>query len=173
MFGLSVMSSLTDGVSAEDGVGRRAGQAAAGGVDSNDSELVHGALQQASDIPVVAQRQRSDRIAADAGPTLASGLLLLNEVAGDGGAAVVLRLLPVDSHGLQTDISHGGLLTLTRDGCRRTRESSVINMSLITELCGSFGVTELQHSGNDTQMLCLNKWRMNSVLKIFSECKTI
>lgn len=89
---------LTDGVSAEYGVRGRAGQTAAGGIDCDNPELVHGALQQAGDIPVVAQRQRSDRVAGDTGPALGRGLLLLDDVAGDGGAAVILGLVPVDGH---------------------------------------------------------------------------
>lgn len=119
---------LTDGVSAEDGVRGHAGQTAASGVDGDDPELVHGALQQAGDVPVVAQWQRSDGLAGDTGPALGGGLLLLDDVAGDGGAAVVLGLVPVDGHRLQTDLSHGRFLTLTGNGCR-TGHSSIINTS--------------------------------------------
>lgn len=75
---------LTDGVPAEDRVRGHAGQPATSGVHGNDPELVHGTLQQAGDVPVVAQGQCSDGIATHAAPTLGGGLFLLDEVASDG-----------------------------------------------------------------------------------------
>lgn len=120
---------LTDRVSAEDGVRGHAGQTAASSIDSDDPELVHGTLHQAGDVPVVAQRQCSNRVAVDSGPALGGGLLFLDDVAGDGGAAVILGLVPVDGHGLQADFSHGRLLTLARHGCRWTGWSTIINTS--------------------------------------------
>lgn len=75
---------LTDGVPAEDGVRGHAGQPAASGVHGDDPELVHGTFQQAADIPVVAKWQGPDGIPTHAAPTLGGGLLLLDEVAGDG-----------------------------------------------------------------------------------------
>lgn len=89
---------LTDGVSAEDGVRGHARQPAASGVHGDDPELVHGTLQQAGNVPVVAQWQRPDGITTHAAPTLGGGLLLLDEVAGDGRAAIILGFVPVDSH---------------------------------------------------------------------------
>ena len=74
---------LTDGVPAEHRVRGNTGEAAAGRVYGDDPELVHGALYQPGDVPVVPQRQRSDWLAADPGPALGGGLLLLNEVAGN------------------------------------------------------------------------------------------
>lgn len=124
---------LTDGVSAEYGVRGQAGQTAAGGIDSANSELIHGALQQAGDVPVVTQRQRSDWVAGDTDPALGCGLLLLDDVAGDGGAAIVLGLVPVDGHRLQTDICYSRFLTLTRDSCKRTGhhyQYIIINISV-------------------------------------------
>lgn len=118
--------SLTDGVSAECGIRGWAGQAAACSVDGNDPELVHGTLQQAGDVPVVAQWQSSDRLPVHANPALSSGLLLLNDVAGDRGATIIFGLVPVHSHGLQTDVRHCGLLTLTRDSCMREGHGSAI-----------------------------------------------
>lgn len=120
---------LTDGVSAEDRVRGHAGQTTAGGVYSDDPELVHGALQQAGDVPVVAQRQGSDGVARNTSPAFGGGLLLFDDVAGDGGAAIILGLVPVDGHGLQTDFSHGRFFTLTWDSCRSTGHPSTINTS--------------------------------------------
>lgn len=89
---------LTDWVPAEDRVRGHARQPAASSVNGDDPELVHGTLQQASDVPVVAQWQRPDGIATHAAPSLRCGLFLLDEVAGDGRSAVILGFIPVDSH---------------------------------------------------------------------------
>lgn len=118
---------LTDGVAAKDGVRGHAGQTTASGIGSDDPELVHGALHQTGDVPVVAQWQRTDGVAVDTGPSLGSGLLLFYEVASDGGAAIIFGLFPVDSHGLQTDFSYSRLLTLTRNSCRTISQQSLIH----------------------------------------------
>lgn len=67
-----------------------------------------------------------DWFPGDTGPTFGSGLLLLDEVAGDGGSAVIFGLIPVDGHGLQTDFSDCWFLTLTRNGYSRTGWPSVM-----------------------------------------------
>lgn len=111
---------LTNGISSEGGVCRSTGKTRSCCVDGDDSEQVLGALNESTHHKGLAHAHGTDGVAADTHPAFPCCLFSLQPVAGDGSATIVLRLLPVNGHGVQSDVADGRLLTLTRDSCSRT-----------------------------------------------------
>lgn len=111
---------LTYGVSSEGGVCGSAGKTRSCCIDGDDSEQVLGALNESTHHEGLTHAHGTDGVAADTHPAFPCRLFSLQPVAGDRSATIVLRLLPVKGHGVQSDVGYGRLLTLTRDSCSRT-----------------------------------------------------
>lgn len=103
----------TNGIHGNGDGGALAWFAESSGVDGGDTMFILQALYQARGaVPC-----HSDVILVDPQPPVRVGLFAFNDVAGNGGAAIVLWRMPCQGHALVGDIKHLRSTWRTRDGC--------------------------------------------------------
>lgn len=142
---------LTDGVSRKNGISERTGQSRSSCIDCSHSEKVLGAFNQSSDHKGLTHAHWTDWVTSDTGPALSCCFFSFQPVARNRGSTIIIRLLPMDSHGVHGDTANCWLFTLTGNSYRERKRLGVnslhftlnsgIHVQLTVKVSGHFRLT--------------------------------